>query len=226
MTEINEARLKWDLRRGSPERFSAYWNLRQVELIPRSIFQNNASVVLEIGAGSGWFCTQLAQSYPEKFVVAIERDRMRGNTLVQKASRSGLKNLAAFRGNAIPVLVNGIPSQSVECVYILYPCPWTRNAQRRNRWYLHPIMPHIVRILKPGGRIVWASDQKFFIDEARFVCEMKYDLVPLIHGPLEPNAFNELAAFPGGRTKFETTFLQQGLPCYELIVEKKIAVTQ
>ena len=146
--------------------------------------------------------------------------RMRGKRLVKKAARSGLPNLAGFRGNAIPTLIHGIPSESVERVYLLYPCPWVRNSQRKNRWYVHPIMPHLVRILKKGGLLIWASDQKFYIDEAAFVSENIYKMKPLVCGPISLNPYNDLQDFPSGRTKFEQTFLRQGMPCYEAIVTK------
>ena len=81
---------------------------------------------------------------------------------------------------------------------------------------MHPIMPHLVRTLESKGTLVWASDQKFYIDEARYVCENHYQLKVLAHGKIttleEP--------FPKGRTKFEKTFLEKGQSCYELIVQK------
>jgi tRNA G46 methylase TrmB len=117
-------------------------------------------------------------------------------------------------------MVRGVPDARIDRTYILYPCPWPKTAHRRNRWYLHPIMPHLVRTLKPGGRLVWASDQEFYIDEARFVCESRYGLEVLAHGAISPNPYNDLEAFPGGRTKFERTFLEGGQPCYELVVRK------
>src|SRR5207245_2382784 len=113
-----------------------------------------------------------------------------------------------------------------ERVYLLYPCPWPKTAQRKNRWYLHPIMPHLVRILKKDGMLIWASDQKFYIDEARFVCEQRYGLEILIHGAIAPNSYNDLEHFPVGRSKFEQMFLSQGLPCYEVIARKRAEVPQ
>jgi tRNA (guanine-N7-)-methyltransferase len=226
MPDPNIARIRWDFRasaRGNPEyhtRYEDYWKLSNKELIPRDLFTKNPEVWLEVGAGSGWFFVKLAELYPRKQLIAVERSRMRGQRLVQKASKSGRENLAAFRGNAIPVLIHGIPSESVERLYLLYPPPWPRNAQRKNRWYLHPIMPHMLRILKVGGTLIWASDQKFYIDEARFVCESRFAMTCLKHGPLEENPYNDLADFPGGRTKFEQEFLRQGLACHELIVQK------
>lgn len=216
---VNVAKLKWDLEKPG-ERYEAFWKEQHKDLIPQELFRQNKDVWLEVGAGSGWFFVEMARLHPEKFLIAIERSRLRGQRLVRKAQKSMLPNLAPFRGNAIPTVIHGVPGESVNRLYLLYPCPWPKNAQRRNRWYLHPIMPHFLRILKPGAQIVWASDQKFYIDEAKFVCEQKYGMKVLAYGELAPNPYNDLALFPGGRTKFENMFLNANQSCYELIVEK------
>lgn len=215
-------RLRWDIERqrrpGHGERYEAYW--RERVALPAQLWEKER-IWLEIGAGSGWFITELARRNPDAHCIAIERCRLRGQRLVRKTTRSGLANLSGFRGNAIPTLLHGIPEGRLDRVYILYPCPWPKNAHRKNRWYLHPVMPHLVAALKPGGRLVWASDQRFYIDEARFVCESVYGLKVDVHGELTVNKFNELEHFPdGGRTKFERTFRAQGLPCHELVVTK------
>ena len=144
-----------------------------------------------------------------------------------ETTRAGLANLAGFRGNAIAALICAIPDNSLERIYILYPCPWPKTRHRKHRWYLHPVMPHLARILAPQGVLIWASDQKFYIDEARFVCQKYYGLIPLCHGPITPNAYNDLDRFPSGRTKFERDFLERSMSCYELVVKKiETAVTE
>jgi release factor glutamine methyltransferase len=221
MTQINAARIAWDLRRrANTAVYEDYWKSRNFSFIPAELFQGQRPVWLEIGAGSGWFFTEMAKRHPENQFIAVERCKKRGTRLVRKTSRAGLPNLAGFRGNAIPALIHGIPTASVERIYILYPCPWPRMSQRKNRWYLHPIMPHLQRILKPGGLLVWASDQKFYIDEARYVSEHNFGFEILAHGAIAPNPHNALELFPEGRTKFERTFLGQGLPCFEVICRR------
>jgi tRNA (guanine-N7-)-methyltransferase len=218
--EYNPSRLKWDISRASQDQYEKFWGEKTFQLIPKEHFEQEKPIWLEVGAGSGFFFAEMARLYPDRFLIAIERSKMRGLRLVRKVARTPVSNLAGYRGNAIPALIHGVPSERLERLYLLYPCPWPKNAQRKNRWYLHPIMPHLLRALKPGGLMVWASDQKFYIDEARFVCETVYGMKVLVHGQIAPNAYNDLAQFDGGRSKFEQTFLKQGQPCYELVVEK------
>jgi tRNA (guanine-N7-)-methyltransferase len=215
--ELNIARLRYDVTsRPDAGRYERFWETKQSH-IPPEIFRDHPKVWLEVGAGTGWFFTELARRNADTMFVAVERERMRGRRLERKTSRANLPNLAGFRGNAIPALIHEIPAASVERIYILYPCPWPKMSQRRHRWYLHPIMPHLLRVLKKDGLIVWASDQKFYIDEAKYVCETFHNLETLVHGEIAVNPYNGLEHFPGGRTKFERTFLASGQPCYELI---------
>jgi len=211
----NATRLKWDLGRAHDEEYERFWAGRT--RIPMEIFAKPGPIWLEIGAGSGGFCVELARRNPHASVVAIERCRTRGKTLVRKAEREALPNLSAFRGNAVPLVIGKIPTAALDRIYILYPCPWPKNSQRKHRWYLHPAMRHMVRSLRPGGLLIWASDQRFYIDEATLVAQGAHGLEILVHGAIAPNPHNDLEHSPAGRTKFEATFLAAGQPCYELV---------
>ena len=217
---INRSQLLWDLKNQKAQGYLDYWNQKQYSLIPPTLFDHNGPVWLEIGAGTGGFFSEMARLHPDCQMIAIERCRERGKRLVNLAKRSALPNFHGFRGNAIPVVLTGIPNGSVDRIYILYPCPWPRHSQRKNRWYLHPMMVHLYRILKPGGVLIWASDQSFYIEEAAFVCCDRFGMQNLAQGPVGNNPFNGLSHFEGGRTKFERTFLQGGLPCFELVVQR------
>ncbi len=212
------SRIDWELSKQKSTRFVNFWKERAV--IPTALFQSSVRVWVEIGAGTGGFFSALSERNPSISFVAMERCRHRAKRLVSKSQRMARPNFLGIRGNAIPAMLHSVPDNSLERVYILYPCPWVKNSQRKNRWYLHPMMPHLLRTLKPGGLLIWASDQKFYIDEARYVCEKHYQTPILVHGEISPNEFNDLASFDGGRTKFESDFLGQGLPCYELVVRK------
>lgn len=217
-----DPKLRWLLKQRTADdilRYETYWKQQRKDIFDKSLFEH-PKVYLEIGSGSGWMLMALARKHPDVFFIGVERDRNRGTRFVKRAEREGLKNLSAVRGNAIPSIIHSVPDQCLDRLYVMYPCPFYKSAQGKNRWYLHPAMRHFVRALKPGGLIVWASDQKFYIDEAATVCANVYGFEQLVHGPVKPNAYNHLEDFPVGRTKFETHFLSTGQPCYELIVRK------
>lgn len=218
----NLAQTNWDLKQSeiTHARNEKYWLDKGHTPIPRDIFEKHTKIWLEIGAGTGGFFLELAKRNSDSHLIAIERCKIRSGRMIQKYVKSQLPNIQGFRGNAIPALITGIPSESVERIYILYPCPWPKNAHRKNRWYLHAVMAHMVRILKPNGLLIWASDQEFYIREATYVSETKHKLKTLYSGTVAPNAYNDLASFPQGRTSFESKFLSANQPCFELISQK------
>lgn len=220
--DFNASRAEWDLlHQPNHQKYGDFFNERKAPTIPSHFIKPN-SLWLEIGAGTGHFFESLARLNPEKNLVAIERDRMRGKRLARRTVESGLPNFLGIRGNAISAFFTQIPAQSLERVYILYPCPWPKNSQRKHRWHFHPVLPQILSALEMGGKLILASDQKFYVDEAHYVFQKKSELKILKYGPISPHELNALHLFPEGRTKFERTFLSVGQPCYELILEKRI----
>jgi tRNA (guanine-N7-)-methyltransferase len=215
----NPTRLAWDIEKRATKVAVPFTGAVKPHILPTGLFDRPEKIWVEVGAGTGAFFADMAATYPDKFMIALERCKLRGKRLEKKASKAGLSNFVGYRGNAIPAIMDGVPDGRLERIYILYPCPWPKNAQRKNRWYLHPMMPHLIRALETDGLLIWSSDQKFYIDEARWICEEIYGLKVLVHGEIQPNAYNDLGRFDGGRTKFEQDFLGKGQPCYELIVQ-------
>ncbi|NBV51034.1 hypothetical protein EBR78_07435 [bacterium] len=216
--EFNATRAAWDLKHHQRhQKYADFFEERKAPQIPES-FLKPQSLWLEIGAGTGQFFEALARLHPEKNLVAIERDRMRGKRLARRSEEAGLKNFIGIRGNAIAAAMTGLRPNSLERIYILYPCPWPKNSQRKHRWHFHPTMPKLVEALEPGGLLILASDQKFYVDESHYVWTQRYGLEVIKYGEISPHPLNALELFPEGRTKFERSFLASGQPCYELIV--------
>lgn len=175
---------------------------------------------LDVGAGSGGFFQSLAPRHPRTLFVAVERDKMRGKALEKRCRNQGPRNFVGIRGNIIPMAIRAFSPESLDRIYILYPCPWPKFGQRKNRWYLHPMMAPLFQALKPGGKLIWASDQHFYLQEAHYIFENHYAAHIVRWGELTPGPENGLTEFPEGRTNFERDFLEAGQPCWELIVEK------
>ncbi|MEZ4749725.1 MAG: hypothetical protein R3B54_03590 [Bdellovibrionota bacterium] len=220
LSESCYRRLDWDFECLVNPRFESQWARYTPRNPIRPTWDSSRPLYLEIGAGTGSFFRQLAVEQPENTFLAIERDRHRGKTLETRALRAGLDNFIGLRANAVPWVMHHIPDRALDRVYILYPCPWPKTSERKNRWYLHPFMEILLRKIRPGGHLIWASDQEFYIEEAAYTCDKKFSLRQLKKGVLTPHPLNFLDRFPSGRTKFESGFLSTQQPCFELLVEK------
>lgn len=217
---INATRLSREMNFEEFKKFEAFYKARKGPQIPLPQLNQFAKVFFEVGAGTGHFFSELARENKDTYFIAVERDRMRGNALAAKAKRLQHPNFLGLRGNIIPSFLNELPDESLDQIFILYPCPWPKSSQRKHRWYLHAAMKHFVRTLKRGGNLVWASDQEFYIEEAEYVSRNYYPLTTEKVGTIAPNSWNYLTQFPSGRTKFEQHFLAAAQPCFELISKK------
>jgi len=219
--QFNASRIEWDLKSKRPsDQFQTHFINKKSPRIPAH-FLKPQSLWIEIGAGTGVFFENLARLHPEKNLVAIERDRMRGKRIARRSEEAQLKNFLGIRGNAIATAMTGLPPQSCERIYILYPCPWPKNSQRKNRWHFHPVMPKLVDALEEEGLFILASDQKFYVEEAHYVATTQFNLEVVKFGEVSPHPVNSVDLFPEGRTKFERSFLSSKQPCYELLLRKK-----
>lgn len=97
------------------------------------IFGNDHPVHLEVGFGNGQSLIQMAAAQPEINFVGIEVHRPGvGNALLQIEDQS-LQNVRVICQDAVEVLNNHIPDQSLSAVYIYFPDPWHKKRHHKRR---------------------------------------------------------------------------------------------
>jgi tRNA (guanine-N7-)-methyltransferase len=69
-------------------------------------------------------------------------------------------------GDARPLL-DVLPADTFERVYLLYPDPWPKERQKKRRFVNASNLAHFHRILKAGGMLYIASDIPDYIDWTR-----------------------------------------------------------
>jgi len=77
-----------------------------------------------------------------------------------------LKNLHVHYGDARPLL-EILPDESFERIYLLYPDPWPKEKQKKRRFVNPTNLAHFARVLKPGGEFLFASDIEDYVDWTR-----------------------------------------------------------
>ncbi len=117
--------------------------------------------VVELGAGTGLFCVELAARSPHKTFVAIDvkADRLQNGARV--ASERGLSNIFFVRARA-DQLPEVVPEKSLESLWLTFadPFPKKRAAGRR---MTHPHYLKIYeKLLRPGGAFLVKHDNLDF----------------------------------------------------------------
>jgi len=189
-------------------RYLMRWSQAIVPPIPEDYWSFDWRA-LDLGCGFGKYILERSGRHPDRGYLGIDKGHLRGGNLVKRCAATGRANLFGLHGNAIPILA-GMPANSVDEVTIFYPNPWWPPRHRKKRWSYHPLLPHLVALLKPGGRLILTSNEAFYLREWIYALSHHPALPPLAlieAGPVRCNP---------GRTHFETKFLTEGTPIGEV----------
>lgn len=170
-----------------------------------SAFGRTAAVVLEIGFGNGDTLVQQATENPDKNYIGIEVHEPGVGHCLLKARDANINNLRLFIHDAIEVLTNQIPLQSLSRVNLYFPDPWPKKRHHKRRIVQHDFLGLIADRLKAGGTLNVATDWAGYaehIDEIlsqsdRFICTERRE-----HDGEQP--------LDRPRTKFERRGLKKG----------------
>lgn len=123
-----------------------------------SVFGNTNPVHMEIGIGNGQTLVSMASAHPQYNYLGIEVHRPGvGNALLQ-IEKTGLTNIRLICDDAVEVLKNNIPDQSLSAVYIFFPDPWHKKRHHKRRLVQVEFVNLLAMKLQSGGRLHMATD--------------------------------------------------------------------
>ena len=143
--------------------FFRYFNLEKGGGWVREFFGNDSSVTLELCCGKGDFSLGLAQLFPNRNVLGIDR---KGDRLWSGASRAFKEEIsnAAFLQTDIEILGDMLDEGQVEEIWVTFPDPLPKRKQSKHR-ILGPAFLKIYRkLLRPGGLIHLKTDSEDFLE--------------------------------------------------------------
>lgn len=189
----------------------------EIELIPADyfvpldlaqVFPRPAPLEVDIGCGDGAFLVALAERFPERNFLGLEKLAGRVRRACKKASRLALPNVRVLRIESAYAIQYLLPRASVDVVHLLFPDPWPKKKHRRRRIMSADFLALVHRLLVPNGRFRVATDQKEYFAAMREL--------------ISAATFVEMTAaaeiFP--LTTFERHFLAEGAPIYRLELRK------
>ena len=125
-------------------------------------------LAIEIGCGTGLHSAEFARSHPDKALIAIEQTTEKFRKFTQALQRDGApENLYPIHGDAISWICHQIPENSISEYFLLYPNPWPKKRDLNQRWHAMPFMSYLLKTLQKGGRMILATNEPWYGDEAR-----------------------------------------------------------
>ena len=121
---------------------------------------------LEIGFGGGEHMVHQARLNPEVSIIGAEAFLNGVAKALAHVEEAGVQNLRIHYGDA-RVLLEAMPDQCLERLYLLYPDPWPKERQKKRRFVNPTNLAHFHRLLKPEGLFLFASDIPDYVDWTR-----------------------------------------------------------
>ena len=140
-------------------------------------FKNSNPVVLELGCGRGEYTVGLAQKYPQRNFIGIDRKGARIWRGAKTAHEDKLLN-AAFLRTRLEYLRNCFAKDEVSEIWITFPDPHLKLKNERRRLTSTFYLDMYRDIFQPGGNIHLKTDNQYFYDYTlRIIKEGNHKLI-------------------------------------------------
>lgn len=130
-----------------------------------AIFGRSAPITLEIGYGNGESLVQMALAAPQRDFIGIEVHRPGVGRLLHRIEELGLTNLRTMSHDAVELLKNQIPEQSIDCLQLFFPDPWHKKRHQKRRIVSNEWLELVRSRLLPGGTIHMATDWQHYAEQ-------------------------------------------------------------
>jgi tRNA (guanine-N7-)-methyltransferase len=130
---------------------------------PLTLKPEAAEVWLEIGFGGGEHMAAQAARRPDVLSIGAEPFLNGVASALRHIDEAGLTNVRLQDGDARELLAH-LPDACLSRVFILFPDPWPKARHNKRRLIQPEVVAELARVLKPGGRLRFATDWADYAD--------------------------------------------------------------
>lgn len=134
-----------------------------------STFGRQAPRVVEVGSGTGISTAAMAADEPDVDVLAVEVYKPGLAQLLGLIDRNGLTNVRMVRGDALVVLRELIPADTLTGIRVFFPDPWPKSRHHKRRFIQRGTVELMADRLIEGGILHIATDHA---DYAEWIAEI------------------------------------------------------
>lgn len=118
---------------------------------------------VELGFGGGEHMAAQAAAHPDVLVLGAEPFVNGVASALRHVHDQGLGNVRLHPGDGRELLA-ALPDASVERLFVLFPDPWPKARHHKRRLVNEETIAEFARVLKPGGRVRFATDWADYAD--------------------------------------------------------------
>ena len=135
------------------------WNKEDSKEKIINLLNNHSNIVLELGCGKGEYTVALAKKYPNTLFVGIDIQGERIWSGAKYALENNSDNVCFFRMR-IENLLEYIPKNSIDEIWITFPDPFPKDRDSRKRLTSPKFLEMYKDILKKDGIVHLKTDSK------------------------------------------------------------------
>ncbi|MGJ8676012.1 MAG: tRNA (guanosine(46)-N7)-methyltransferase TrmB [Akkermansiaceae bacterium] len=177
----------------------------------KEIFGNHHPLEIDLGCGDGSFLLDMAEHFPERNFLGVERLLGRVRHVCRGIQERGLKNVKVLRLESQYTLEYLLVPGSISRLHLLCPDPWPKVRHHKNRIVQQNFLHILKKALSADGEFLFKTDHPGYYE---WVCEeMKTfgDFTPLPW----PEAKEE-GGFFYPKTDFQRHWENQGKEIFRL----------
>ncbi|MGF1643777.1 MAG: tRNA (guanosine(46)-N7)-methyltransferase TrmB [Thiotrichales bacterium] len=177
-----------------------------------TLFGRHAPRILEIGFGDGENLLAQAAANPEHDFIGIEVHAPGVGRVLNQLNALELDNVRVLREDAVTVLTQMIPRDSLDKIQLFFPDPWPKKRHHKRRIVQPEFVATLAARLRPGGLLHFATDWADYADHMLGVLEQ----CPSLRNTAAGSGF---ATEPPARarTRFERRGLRLGHAVFDLV---------
>jgi tRNA (guanine-N7-)-methyltransferase len=180
------------------------------------LFGNRRPVEVEVGIGKGRFLLRESEARPDVNFLGLEWSLKHLRVAKERAERRGLVNVRLYRADARHVMRELLADASVSSLHVYCPDPWPKKRHRKRRFFTPEMVPHLERVLAPGGRLSLSTDVREYFEEIREMLRSRSSLVEA-EDPDPPGPGDD------GRTNYEVKYLMAGRTIHRASYARTVA---
>ena len=171
-----------------------------------------APLIIDAGCGTGRSTLKLAERYPDRTVIGVDRSEAR-----LSKSNDAPDNALLLRAELGDFwrLLNDSNDLRVEETYLLYPNPYPKDKHLKMRFQGHASLPSLLQAC--GHKLTVRASWRTYLEEFRLACRRAGELG--IRPDLVSKGPYELSDLTDPLTLFERKYAKAGVPVYELVLE-------
>lgn len=136
-----------------------------------NIIQDNKVTNIEYCSGNGDWAIERATADKNVNWILVEKRIDRINKIYKKRSSNNLdteSNMLIVSGDAKIFAKEYVKDSKIDNIYINFPDPWPKDRHAKHRLNSIDFLTSVLRSLKVGGMLCITSDDKEFLDTAKF----------------------------------------------------------